>query len=733
MGNLTVGQIEDCTLSRALSERYLAYAMSTIMSRSLPDVRDGLKPVHRRLLYAMYELKLNPENGFKKCARVVGDVIGKFHPHGDASVYDALVRLAQTFAARYPLVEGQGNFGSVDGDGAAAMRYTESRLTSTAMLMLEGLGSNAVDLRPTYDNEDREPVVLPSLFPNLLANGIAGIAVGMATRIPPHNAAELYRAAQKLIEKPEITIQGLVKYIQGPDFPTGGVLITPKEEMVEAYALGQGTFTVRAKWNVEKKTKKNWKIVVTELPYAVQKSALIQKIADLILQRKVSFLEDIQDESTTDIRIILEPKSAELDPEQVMERLFQLTDLESRFNLNMNVLENGKLPRVMSLKEVLQAWIDHVHEGLIRRSSYRLDAVNRRIEILEGFLKLFLNLDEVIRIIREEDEPKKVMIQTFKLTDLQAEYILNMRLRSLRRLEEFQIREEHAVLLGEKGELEKLLASDQLRLEHVSKDFLELEKRFKKRKEDKRLTLIETAPEDLDLSGLEEIDKEPITVSFSAEGWVRAFKGHGLDTSSWSFKGGDTNAFSIEIQNTDKFFLFDSSGRVFTIAASDLPGGKGFGVPVRTLIDLHVDSSVIGILPFYTETQEILFVSDNARGMIVAADALGSEKRTGRQVFNPDKGHSLSYIFEITDENHILFLSKAGNMLIFPLNQIPKMQRGKGVSLQKTRGALIKAIKLFNLEKGLVWKDKKSPKMEKNLKLWIANRGQQGRRSPDWI
>ncbi|QCE33708.1 DNA topoisomerase IV subunit A [Acetobacteraceae bacterium] len=732
MGNLTIGHIEDCTFSRAISERYLAYAMSTIMSRSLPDVRDGLKPVHRRLLYAMHELRLNPENGFKKCARVVGDVIGKFHPHGDASVYDALVRLAQTFAARYPLVEGQGNFGSVDGDGAAAMRYTESRLTTTAMLMLEGLNNNAVDLRPTYDNEDREPIVLPSLFPNLLANGIAGIAVGMATSIPPHNAAELYKAAQKLIEKPEMNIQSLMKYIKGPDFPTGGILTTSQAEMVESYETGRGSFTVRAKWIVEKKTPKNWKIVIIELPYMVQKSRLIEQIADLMQQRKISFLEDIQDESTTDIRIVLEPKSSLLDPKQIMERLFQLSALENRFSLNMNVLENGRIPKVMSLKDVLQSWIDHVHEGLVRRSNYRLEAVNRRIEILEGFLKLFLHLDEVIRIIREEDEPKKRMIQIFNITDLQAEYILNMRLRSLRRLEETQIKEEHCGLLKEKADLERLLASSDLRLQRVSSNFFELEKIFKKRKEDKRLTELELPPENLDLSGLEEIDKEPITISISEEGWLRAFKGHELDHSSWRFKEGDSHAFAIEIQTTDKFCLFDSSGRVFTISAGELPGGKGFGVPVRTLVEIAVDAKIIGILPLVKEIQEVLLVSNNARGMIVTADILSSEKRTGRQVFNPDKDHQLSFIFPIKDENHALFLTKAGNMLIFPLNQIPRMQRGKGVSLQKTKGARIKTIRLFNLEKGLAWKEKGALKKEKDLKLWIANRGQQGRRSPDW-
>lgn len=559
------GHVEETKLADALSERYLAYALSTIMSRSLPDVRDGLKPVHRRLVYAMHQLKLDPSAGFKKCARVVGDVIGKFHPHGDASVYEALVRLAQDFAARYPLVEGQGNFGSIDGDNAAAMRYTEARLTEVARALLDGIENDAVDFRPTYDGEEQEPVVLPAAFPNLLANGASGIAVGMATSIPPHNAAEVCAAAALLVRKPQSTTEDLLKLMPGPDFPTGGLIVEDSDAILKAYETGRGSFRMRARWEVEQGRFGTWQIIVTEIPYQVQKSRLIEQVADLLEQKKLPLLGDIRDESTDVIRLILEPKTRGIEPEVLMETMFRATQLESRFGLNMNVLGADRAPGVLGLKDVLQAWLDHRHEVLERRTRHRLDAVERRLEILSGFLAVYLNLDEVIRIIREEDDAKACLISTFTLTDMQAEAVLNMRLRSLRKLEELEIRKEYDKLSAERDDLLKLLGDEKLRWSRIGRELDGMVKQFGAGALGQRRSTLLSAPKPVDISVVETVEREPITLILSQKGWVRAIKGHAIDLENQKFKEGDGLKLAVPCQTTDKLCFFGTDGRAFTL------------------------------------------------------------------------------------------------------------------------------------------------------------------------
>ncbi|TPW36767.1 DNA topoisomerase IV subunit A [Oecophyllibacter saccharovorans] len=730
-GGLPAGLIEDTRLVDALSERYMAYAMSTIMSRSLPDVRDGLKPVHRRLLYAMQQLKLDPNSGFKKCARVVGDVIGKFHPHGDVSVYEALVRLAQIFAARYPLVEGQGNFGSVDGDGAAAMRYTESRLTETASVMLAGLEDNGVDFRPTYDNEDQEPVVLPGLFPNLLANGAAGIAVGMATNIPPHNAVELYRAARLLIDRPDATTAELVALLPGPDFPTGGQLVEDQATVVEAYETGRGSFRLRARWHVERLKGGSWQIIVTEIPYQLQKSRLIEQIAAEMEKRKLPLLADVRDESTTDIRLVLEPRSRSTDPEVLMETLFRQTALENRFSLNMNVLGADGVPAVMSLKQVLQAWLVHVHDVLVRRSEHRLEAVRKRLEILDGFLLVYLNLDEVIRIIREEDEPKPAMQKTFGLTELQAEYVLNMRLRSLRRLEEDALRKERATLGREEDGLVRLLGSDKRRWKRVSDDLAAFEKRFAALPGGERLTQITEAPKEIDTSAALEVDREPLTVLLSREGWIRAVKGHGLEAASHRFKEGDGPAFAVECQSTERLCLMGSGGRAFTLKAADLPRGRGFGQPVRTLADLPVEETVVSLFGLQEDGKWIL-TSRQGRGFQVTAANLGAEKRTGRQIFNLKPGDALLSCLPAAG-THVLCLGENKKALIFPSEQIPEMTRGAGVAFQKLGESALREVRTLTLEEGLQWREGQRLRPVRDLEPLLGRRGAAGRMAPQWM
>ncbi|GAC86920.1 DNA topoisomerase IV subunit A [Gluconobacter thailandicus F149-1 = NBRC 100600] len=731
MGVDLAGHIEDTKLAEALSERYIAYAMSTIMSRSLPDVRDGLKPVHRRLLYAMQQLRLDPTSGFKKCARVVGDVIGKFHPHGDASVYEALVRLAQDFAVRYPLVEGQGNFGSIDGDGAAAMRYTESRLTEIAQTLLDGINDDAVDFRPTYDNEDHEPIVLPGTFPNLLANGAAGIAVGMATSIPPHNAGEICRAAKLLIEKPDATVAELVEFIPGPDFPTGGILVEDRDSIIRSYETGRGSFRTRARWEVEQGRFGTWCIIVTEIPYQVQKSRLIEQIAELMEQRKLPLLGDVRDESTMDIRLVLEPKTKGCDPEVLMETMFRNTALESRFSLNMNVLDGDRVPNVLSIKQVIQAWLAHVHEVLVRRSNHRLAAVLRRLEILDGFLAVYLNLDEVIRIIREEDEPKSCLMKTFSLTDIQAEAVLNMRLRSLRRLEEMEIRKERNALADERKSLETLLGSEKRRWTRIGKDLDATIKKFGSGALGDRRTQIAQPPKAIDISAALEVDREPLTILLSREGWIRAMKGHGLDPQGHRFKEGDEAGLMTECQSTERVCLIASGGKAFTLKAADLPRGRGFGQPVRTLVDIAQEERVVAMFPV-TEDGKRLIASESGRGMIVTEAGIVAEKRTGKQVFNVKDGESIFACIPAVG-THVLALGHNKRALIFPMEQVPEMTRGSGVSLQKMGDSTLRDLRVFTLENGLLWQEGQRVRAAADLAPLEGRRGAVGRAAPQWM
>ncbi|KDE19975.1 DNA topoisomerase IV subunit A [Acetobacter aceti 1023] len=728
----TAGHIEETKLAEALSERYLAYALSTIMSRSLPDVRDGLKPVHRRLVYAMHQLRLDPASGFKKCARVVGDVIGKFHPHGDASVYEALVRLAQDFAARYPLVEGQGNFGSVDGDNPAAMRYTEARLTEVAVALLDGIEDDAVDFRPTYDGEEQEPVVLPSAFPNLLANGAAGIAVGMATSIPPHNAAEVCAAAALLVRKPSATTQELLELMPGPDFPTGGLIVEDSDAILQAYETGRGSFRMRARWEVEQGRFGTWHIVVTQIPYQVQKSRLIEQIADLLEQKKLPLLGDIRDESTDEIRLVLEPKTRGIEPEVLMETLFRATPLESRFGLNMNVLGADRSPGVMGLKQVIQAWLDHRHEVLERRSRHRLTAVERRLEILSGFLAVYLNLDEVIRIIREEDDAKASLIATFKLTDLQAESVLNMRLRSLRRLEEMEIRKEHDALSAEKVALETLLESEKQRWKTIERELTGMIKTFGKGRLGARRSTILSAPKPVDISVVEEVEREPLTMILSQKGWVRAVKGHNVDLENQKFKEGDALKLVIPCQTTDRLCFFATDGRAYTVKGADLPRGRGDGQPIRLLIDLSNDEDLLAVFPI-EDGKRRLVASNAGRGMLVEDEALVAEKRSGRQVLNLKKGER-ARICVPAEGDYVAVVGENRRFLIFPLEQLPVMARGLGVALQKYAdgsSGLRQAV-VFTAADGLHWPGTARVRQFADLQDWVSRRAAIGKVAPPW-
>ena len=630
-------------LKAALEERYLAYALSTIMHRALPDVRDGLKPVHRRIIHAMSEMGLRSNSSFKKCARIVGDVIGKFHPHGDQSVYDALVRLAQDFSQRYPIVDGQGNFGNIDGDSAAAYRYTEARMTDVASLLLEGIDQDAVDFRPTYNEEDQEPVVMPGAFPNLLANGASGIAVGMATSIPPHNAHELCDAALHLIKNPGATIEDLMLDpnnperggIEGPDLPTGGIIIDSRESIIEAYKTGRGGFRVRAKWEVEDTGRGGYQIIITEIPFQVQKSRLIEKIAELLIARKLPLLEDVRDESAEDVRLVLVPKSRSVDPTILMESLFKLSELENRIPLNMNVLSMGRVPKVMALNEVLLEWLDHRREVLQRRSRFRLAAIDRRLEILGGYLIAYLNLDEVIRIIREEDEPKPALMVRFTLTDLQAESILNMRLRSLRKLEEFEIRTEFESLSKEKAEIETLLASDEKQWQTVAWEIGEVKKKFAKATEiGRRRTLFSNAPE-ADLEAIQQamIEKEPITVVISEKGWIRALKGHISDVSTLQFKEGDGLKLSFPASTTDRILVVTTGGKAYTLGGDKLPGGRGHGEPLRIIVDMENDQDVLTAF-VHDPARKLLISSAAGNGFVVVEGDMAANTRKGKQIMN---------------------------------------------------------------------------------------------------
>ncbi len=724
-----VSDIIDRPMADALSERYLSYALSTIVSRSLPDVRDGLKPVHRRLLFAMDQLRLRPDLPPKKCARVVGDVIGKYHPHGDASVYEALVRLAQDFAVRYPLVDGQGNFGNIDGDSAAAMRYTEARLTDVALLLLRGLDEDCVDFRDTYDGEQSEPIVLPAAFPNLLANGSSGIAVGMATNIPPHNVAELCDALTLLIDHPQASMEELVALVPGPDFPTGGVLVEDRATVLETYRTGRGSLRVRARWSVEKLAQGTWQIVVTEIPYQVQKSRLIERIADLLAQKKLPLLDDIRDESAEDIRLILVPKTRNVDPDVLMEQMFRQSELETRFALNMNVLEGGLVPRVMDLREMLQAYLNHRHEVLVRRSRHRLGKIDHRLEVLGGLLIAYLNLDEVIRIIREEDEPKAVLMATFALTDLQAESILNMRLRNLRKLEEMEIRREHDELSRERADLQDLLADQARRWRHIGDEITALRKQFGPDTAlGKRRTDIAGAPTQRVVPVEALIEREPITVFLSEKGWIRAMKGHLSDVRDVKYKDGDGPAFVLQAETTDKLLLFAANGRFYTLSGDKLPGGRGLGEPIRLSIDLPNDVEVVD-LRLFRENQDLLVISDNGRGFRLKSDEALAQTRTGKQVLNLPENSKAARCLTI-EGDHLAILGGERKLLVFPVEQIPVMTKGQGVILQKFReGSLLDAT-TFLFEKGLSWKLGERTRTETDMRPWLGQRGHVGRTPP---
>jgi topoisomerase-4 subunit A len=726
------GHVEAINLREALEERYLAYALSTIMHRALPDARDGLKPVHRRLLYAMQMLKLDPSQGFKKCARVVGDVIGKYHPHGDQAVYEAMVRLAQDFAVRYPLVEGQGNFGNIDGDNAAAYRYTEARLTQVAMALLDGIDDDTVDFRETYNGEDQEPIVLPGAFPNLLANGSNGIAVGMATSIPPHNAAELCEAALHLIKTPGATDEKLVQFVQGPDFPTGGTIIDDRAHILEAYRTGRGSFRVRARWHKEELPRGGWQVVVTEIPYQVQKGRLVEKIAELLTERKLPHLGDVRDESAEDIRLVLEPKTRTMDPTLFMEQLFRATELEARIPLNMNVLSMGKVPKVLSLKEALMEWLDHRKIVLVRRSENRLGEIARRLEVLGGYLIAYLNLDEVIRIIREADEPKPALIKRFKLTENQAEAILNMRLRSLRKLEEFEIRTENDKLTTEQAGLKTLLESESQQWESISEEIrLTRDKYGKKTSLGKRRTDFASAPE-VD-SELEQslVEREPVTIVCSEKGWIRAMKGHLEDTSTLAYKDGDKGQYVMHAETTDKILLLGSSGKFFTLDAAKLPGGRGHGEPVRLMCDLESTDAVVALF-IHNPERKLILASSEGDGFVIAETECVANTRKGKQVLNvklPAEAHSLSFLPEGAD--HLAVVGENRKLLIFKLSEIPEMSRGKGVRLQKYKDGGLSDIRAFRLKDGLTWTDSSGRLFTvTDLAEWIGERAGAGRIVP---
>ncbi|MDR6770412.1 DNA topoisomerase IV subunit A [Azospirillum sp. BE72] len=724
-------EILEKPLADALGERYLSYALSTIMSRSLPDVRDGLKPVHRRLLFAMSQLRLEPTTPPKKSARVVGDVIGKFHPHGDSSVYDALVRLAQDFSVRYPLVDGQGNFGNIDGDNAAAMRYTEARLTEVAKALLEGIDEDAVDFRPTYDGDGDEPAVLPSNFPNLLANGSSGIAVGMATNIPPHNVGEICDALRHLIKQRDASIETLVGFMPGPDFPTGGVLVESRENVIEAYRTGRGAFRLRARWEVEKLGQGTWQIVVTEVPYQVQKARLVEKIAELLLAKKLILLEDVRDESAEDVRLVLVPKSRNVDPEVLMASLFQATDLEIRFSMNMNVLGADHVPRVMNLREVLQAFLDHRHEVLVRRSNHRLKQIDHRLEVLGGYLAAYLNLDEVIRIIREEDEPKQELIRAFTLTDVQADAILNMRLRNLRKLEEMEIRREHDTLTTEKNGLLELLGDETLRWKRIAESVAEIKKKFGGGALGKRRTDVADAPAVIEVPLDALVEREPVTVICSAKGWIRTVRGHLTDAEAEDvkYKDGDARGFIERCETTDKLLVFASNGKFFTIGVDKLPRGRGFGEPVRLMIDLGNDVDIVDLFR-HQPGRTLLVVSEDGRGFRVEEAEVLAQTRAGKQVLNLEDGKSARICHPVTGDT-VAIIGNNRKMLVFPLEQVPVMTRGKGVQLQKYKDASVADVKTFTLAEGLGWRNGERNFNVTDLTGWMGDRAGQGKMPPN--
>src|SRR4051812_18118366 len=728
------GEVQEIALREALEERYLAYALSTIMHRALPDARDGLKPVHRRILYGMRLLRLDPGTTLKKSAKIVGDVMGNFHPHGDQAIYDALVRLAQDFSSRFPLVDGQGNFGNIDGDNPAAMRYTEARMTEVARLLLDGIDEDAVDFRPSYDGQSEEPVVLPAAFPNLLANGSQGIAVGMATSIPPHNAAELCEAALHLIENPNARSKTLLKYVPGPDFPTGGLIVDPRTEIAEAYATGRGSFRVRARWSQEDSGRGTWLAVITEIPWLVQKSRLVERMAELINEKKLPLVADVRDESAEDIRLVIEPRARTVDPALMMESVFKLTELESRIPLNMNVLIKGKVPKVIGLAEALREWLDHRRDVLLRRSNYRLKQIANRLEMLGGYLIAYLNLDRVIKIIRTEDEPKPVLIKAFKLSDLQADAILNMRLRNLRKLEEMEIRTEDKELRAERKSLNELIGSETEQWKKVAAEIKAVREKFgPKTPLGKRRTGFAEAPEH-DVAAIEEalVEREPITVVVSEKGWIRALRGTVTDLSGIAFKADDALKFSFPAETTSKILVFATNGRFYTIEASKLPGGRGHGEPVRLYADMEQDVDLVSAFR-YQSGRKFLVASKTGRGFVVAEDDCLANTRKGKQVLNvkpPDAARAIA----VVDGEMAAAVGENRKMVIFPLDQVPEMARGRGVRLQRHKDGGLSDVTTFKGSDGLNWVGdggRVSNLSLKELAAWRGNRGDAGRVRPD--
>jgi topoisomerase IV subunit A len=728
------GDVEEIGLRDALEERYLQYALSTITGRALPDARDGLKPVHRRILYGMRLLRLDPDATFKKSAKIVGDVMGNFHPHGDQAIYDALVRLAQDFASRYPLIDGQGNFGNVDGDNPAAYRYTEARMTEVARLLLDGIDEDAVDFRPNYDGQSQEPVVLPGAFPNLLANGSQGIAVGMATSIPPHNVAELCDAALHLIDTPAARSRTLMKYVPGPDFPTGGIIVDPPETIAEAYTTGRGSFRVRARWHKEDTGRGTYLIVITEIPWLVQKGRLVEKLAELINDKKLPLVADARDESAEDIRLVIEPRSRTVDAELLMESLFKLTELESRISLNMNVLVKGRIPKVVGLAEALNEWLAHRREVLVRRSKYRLAQIEHRLEVLGGYLVAYLNLDKVIKIIRTEDEPKPVLMKTFKLTDVQAEAILNMRLRNLRKLEEMEIRGEEKDLRAERTAVKNLIGSEKEQWKKIADEIKELRTKFgPKTPLGKRRTTFAEAPEH-DLAAIEEalVEREPITVVVSEKGWIRALRGTVTDLSGIAFKADDGPKFSFPAETTSKCLVFATNGRFYTLDAAKLPGGRGHGEPIRLFADLEQEAALVAVFR-HEGGRKFLVASAQGRGFVVPEDECLGNTRKGKQVLNvtpPDEARALA----VVEGELAAAIGENRKMVIFPLDQVPDMTRGRGVRLQRYKDGELSDVKTFKAGDGLTWIDTAGrifTQTIKELSAWRGNRGDAGRVRPD--
>ena len=725
------GSVIETPFDAALSERYLVYALSTITARSLPDVRDGLKPVHRRLLWAMRLLRLDPAGAYKKSARVVGDVIGKYHPHGDQSVYDAMVRLAQDFALRYPLVDGQGNFGNIDGDNAAAYRYTEAKLTPIAMALMAGIDEGAVDFKPTYNGEEEEPEVFPGLFPNLLANGASGIAVGMATSIPPHNVGELIDAAIKLIERKRIDDRELMEFVKGPDFPTGGILIDDQETILRAYISGRGAFRLRARIEVEREKGGGWYLLVSEIPYGVQKSKLIEQIAGLIADKKLPILADVRDESDDKVRLILEPRARTVDSDLLVESLCRLTDLEVRFPLNLNVLDENRTPGVVSLKEALAAWLKFQREVLVRKSHVRIGKIDDRLELLDGFLIAFLNLDRVIQIIRGEDEPKPVLMAEFSLSDRQAEAILNMRLRSLRKLEEMEIGRERAALAAEREDLKLLVADEALQWKRLRKDLKAVRDKFG---DERRTQFAEAAPaREIDWSAM--IEKEPITVILSQRGWIRGMKGHvALDEiADLKWREGDAPGIHFHAQTTDRLALFADNGRVYTLAGDKLPGGRGFGEPVRLLIDLDAEVGIVAFMVARLEMKLLVAASDG-RGFVTTGESTLAETRKGKQLVNLRAGARVALVKAIPDQaDAVAVIGENRKMLVFPLGELPELGRGQGVTLQRYRDGGLADATAFRSDEGLSWPlggETGRVRTETDLSPWRAARGAAGRMPP---